>query len=53
MVGHMENTSVAEALAHTLGADELSATFMAPPDLAWIRDTAVLQVLRAASAVWE
>ena len=44
MVGHMENTSVAEALAHTLGADELSATFMAAPDLAWIRDTAVLQV---------
>lgn len=44
MVAHMENTSVAEALAHTLGADELSATLMAPPDLAWIGSTHVLQV---------
>ena len=30
LVEHMENTSVAEALAHLLGADDLSATFMAP-----------------------
>jgi len=41
----MENTSVAEALAHLLGADDLSATFMAPGDLAWLADTPVLQQL--------
>lgn len=41
----MENTSVAEALAHLLGADDLSATFMAPSDLAWLADTPVLQQL--------
>lgn len=44
LVAHMENTSVAEALAHLLGADDLSATFMAPGDLAWLADTRVLQV---------
>lgn len=35
---------MAEALAHLLGADDLSATFMAPGDLAWLADTSVLQV---------
>ena len=45
----MENTSVAEALAHLLGADDLSATFMAPGDLAWLADTRVLQVCGAGS----
>ena len=49
LVAHMENTSVAEALAHLLGADDLSATFMAPGDLAWLADTRVLQVRGADS----
>lgn len=46
LVYHIDNTSIAEALAHVVGADELSATFMMAEDLQWLRDTPVLQVTK-------
>ena len=41
---HVDNTSVAEALVRLLGADDQTATFMPPAELAWLQQTDVLQV---------
>jgi len=44
LVTHVDNTSVAEALVRLLGADDQTATFMPPAELAWLQQTDVLQV---------
>ena len=44
LVTHVDNTSVAEALVRLLGADDQTATFMPPTELAWLQQTDVLQV---------
>ena len=43
MLGHLDSASVAEALVRVLGAEEQSSTFMPPGELAWLRQTDVLQ----------
>ena len=51
-MGHLDNTSVAEALVRLLGADEQTATFMPPAELAWLPHTNVLQVPHPESLMW-
>ena len=48
---HVDNTSVAEALVRLLGADDQTATFMPPAELAWLQQTDVLQ-LRLTRSRW-
>ena len=45
LVAHVENTSIAEALVRLVGAEEQTATFIAPDALAWLPATNLLQQL--------